>query len=80
MSPERKQDLDRVEAALQTLSEHFDTVQIFCTRHESGEENGTVNVNRGMGNWFARYGQVMEWIVREEETSRESRRGREGEP
>lgn len=52
----------RVARALRELGEHFDTVQIFATRHESGEENGTVHVSLGLGNWYARFGQVQMWL------------------
>ncbi len=47
------------------LAEHFETVQIFATRH-SAEHDGTVGAQWGEGNWYARYGQVKEWVVREE--------------
>lgn len=60
-------DISRVETAMNSLSEHFDTVQIFATRHEA---EGTVHVSRGCGNWFARFGHVSEWVVRERESTR----------
>ena len=49
-------DVNRVNKALEELGEHFDSVHIFATRHESGESGGTININKGVGNWFARYG------------------------
>lgn len=55
-----------VQKALDLLGEHFDTVQIFCTRHEGGECDGTVAINKGVGNWFARRGQVREWMLGED--------------
>ena len=63
-------DMDRVKRACESLLDHFDTVQIFATRHESGEKDGTVTIRFGLGNWFARYGHVKDWILIEEETSR----------
>lgn len=69
-----EQDMKRVEEAVRILEEHFDTIQVFATRHEAGEKDGTVNINLGSGNWFARYGQVKEWCVRVEEDTRISRR------
>lgn len=66
----KEQDMDRVKKAAHELIEHFDTVQIFCTRHESGELDGTVNVNFGKGNWFTRYGQVQSWFIKENQFSR----------
>lgn len=55
-------DMGRIQECLNHLSEHFDTVQIFCTRHEAEIENGTIACTRGIGNWFARKGQVQEWV------------------
>jgi hypothetical protein len=66
----KDEDLKRVQAALNTLGEHFDTVQILATRHEPGQEDGTVHVELGVGNWFARRGQVADWLVRVDEESR----------
>jgi hypothetical protein len=64
------EDLQHCQEAIDKLMEHFDSVQIFANRHECGKENGTVNVSLGGGNWFARYGQVHEWITKVEEESR----------
>jgi hypothetical protein len=43
------------------LQEHFDTVQIFVTRHITNQ-SGTVNAVFGSGNFFARYGQIRIWL------------------
>jgi len=53
-----------VEKMMQQLSEHFDTVQIFTTRHEEGE---TSVIETGAGNWFARYGHVRKWVDEQEQ-------------
>lgn len=71
MSDAANQDLARVKAACEDLIEHFDTVMIFTTRHESGELDGTVNVRYGLGNWFARKGQIEDWLLKEDEQTRE---------
>lgn len=60
------QEMQRVKDACNVLIEHFDTVQIFVTRYAPEEDCGTVNINYGAGNWFARYGQVCEWLVKQE--------------
>jgi hypothetical protein len=60
-SPDEK----RVREAAEALGEHFDAVIIFATRYESELASGTIRVSHGTGNWYARYGQVREWIVRE---------------
>lgn len=59
-----------VKKAVAGLSEHFDSVQVFCTRYAGGEDGGTMPVIEGYGNWFARFGQTTEWV----EYSRESAR------
>jgi hypothetical protein len=46
-------------------------VQIFVTRHEAFQRDGTVNVNHGEGNYFTRYGQVQEWMIRQDERTRD---------
>lgn len=66
------QEFEIVRRAASGLAEHFDSVHIFCTRQGTATESGTVNVNCGEGNWFARYGQVREWVVKQEELSRQS--------
>lgn len=63
MSPEvqNEEDFKRLKKLCEALGEHFDTVQVFATRHDP-EAGGTVHMNCGVGNWFARRGQVMEWL------------------
>lgn len=70
MEKPEQEDLTRCRKAVEDLSEFFDSVQIFATRHD-GKDIGTVNVNFGCGNWFARKGQVSEWLLKEEESTRE---------
>lgn len=69
----KKAELDRldqlVKAHANQLSEHFDAVQIFANKH-TGDEEGTARVSWGTGNWYARYGHVHEWLVRQRERSR----------
>lgn len=70
MNDQSDQDVERIKTATNGLAEHFDTVQIFCTRHEGGNVDGTINVHWGAGNYFARYGQIKQWMVSEEEDTR----------
>lgn len=60
-----------VDKVVEQLGEHFDTVQIFVTCHESGEEGGTVSCINGSGNYYARVGLVNEWLTKEDEKTRE---------
>lgn len=67
---EKDEDLSLVKSVCEKLGEHFDTVQVFATRFDG--EMGTVNVNWGSGNWFARRGQISDWLLKENESSRQS--------
>lgn len=64
------EDIERVQAHVNALIEHFDTVQIFVTRHMPAEADGTISINDGKGNWHARHGQVRDWIVGADEIIR----------
>lgn len=63
-------DVNMVKRHVEELGEHFDSVQIFATRHEQGSLDGTVSIHIGTGNWFARYGQVTEWCIKQDEWTR----------
>lgn len=67
-------DCDRIDKCLDELSEYFDSVQIFATRHEMGSDGGTAGVVRGRGNWFARIGQVSSWVAQMDENDRVNQR------
>lgn len=71
MNKEAESDLKRCQEAVEALSEFFDSVHVFATRHQ-GNDIGTVNVSYGCGNWFARRGQISEWLLKEEESTRKS--------
>ena len=43
----------------------FDTVEIFCTKHDS--KDGTRYWENGGGNYLARIGQVILWIEKEKQ-------------
>lgn len=68
----KDQDTELLAKAVELLGEHFDAVSIFCSRHEPECEDGTVTVTDGCGNWHARFGQVREWLVRQDERARAS--------
>lgn len=65
-----EQDIARVRKHAVELGEHFDAVQIFCSRHEAGTLDGTISVNLGSGNWYARFGQVVDWTIKNDERVR----------
>lgn len=60
---EKDRELGIVKSHCAMLQEHFDSVQVFVTRYDSSA--GTVNVAWGSGNYFSRYGQVVQWIEKE---------------
>jgi hypothetical protein len=76
-SESEPEDMRIMRQHVEQLGEHFDSVQIFATRHEAGIEDGTVSCNLGSGNWFARYGQVKEWLVKRDEQMRQVAREEE---
>jgi hypothetical protein len=59
------EDLRILRNAAARLMEHFDTVHIFATRH-IGSDEGTIAAQHGEGNWYARRGQVGEWLVKQD--------------
>jgi hypothetical protein len=65
---QKELDLAEVKRHARALMEHFDNIQIFVNRHDpkGDDEGGTLNIQWGLGNWFARYGQIREWLVIEE--------------
>lgn len=68
--PETKdQDVLRVRAAIDSIIEHFDAVQVFATRSD-GTTDGTIVVALGQGNWCTRYGMIQDWIIKEDEQTR----------
>lgn len=64
----------KVKDAAATLMEHCDTVQIFVTIHDV---EVTHAYQTGRGNYYARLGQIQEWLTREDESSRDDQRTHE---
>ena len=71
MLNEKDHDEQMVDDLVAKLGEHFDSVQVFCTRYDSSGGGRTVTVNAGTGNWYARFGQVSEWVTKEREQQKE---------
>lgn len=46
--------------------EHADSVRIFITTH-TGEKSETSTYTTGLGNFQAQYGQIREWLIRQDE-------------
>lgn len=56
-------ELKLLEKHINQLGEHFDTIQIFVTKYVENKE--TFNIFSGTGNYFARYGQIEQWVNRQ---------------
>lgn len=76
---DKDHDIALIQQSLDVLGEHFDSVQVFVTKHDQGQSDGTVCINLGAGNWYARYGQVKEWMVKQDEEARKHVRGNDDE-
>lgn len=63
------QDGDILNKYCSELMEHFDSVLILVTKHES-KENGTTFDWRGKGNQFANSGAAKHWLEQDDERSR----------
>lgn len=55
----RKHDNEFIQTKITEILQHWDSVQIFATRVEAGQ---TIACSDGSGNWYARFGQVAEWL------------------
>lgn len=53
-----------VKASAARLREHFDSVQILVT--VDAGDGATLSIAWGEGNWFARYGQAVEWVKKQD--------------
>ena len=69
MDAKSQAELDRLQKAIDQLAEHYDTVHVFATRYNP-HEGTTMTVNKGCGNYYARMGQVQEWMVKNNEEAR----------
>jgi len=65
-----EQQLSPLRKAIHDLGEHFESVQIFVSTHQPAEVGGTMHASVGVGNWYARYGQIREWLIRTEESTK----------
>lgn len=70
-SDDHSGDMEPIKKCVSMLMKQFDTVQIFCTRHEV-DSGGTVNCNYGAGNIFARTAQADIWVLRQKEGDSET--------
>lgn len=60
-------DVKMIREHANQLGEHYENVQIFCSQRD-GEK--TLELQVGIGNFNARYGQIKRWVIRTEEQER----------
>lgn len=65
LEEQQKKDIALILKYLSLIREHFDSVQIFTTRHLN-DTLGTAKIDMGSGDWFARYGMVRRWCDAQE--------------
>lgn len=58
-----------LEQAIKILSEHFETVSIFTSNYVGGDKDTEFRY-AGYGNWFARFGQLVEWVEKQHHRAR----------
>ena len=74
-----KEELEKiVKRHVSELGEHFESVRIFVTTPSPDDSQLTRSYDSGCGNWYASYGHIQEWIIRQEEYTRlDARKSRE---
>ena len=61
---------ERVQKAAADLGEFADAVQIFVNI-QRGDSHTTVSYDFGVGNWYARKGQINEWLTMQDTYSKQ---------
>jgi hypothetical protein len=67
---EQKEDFKLVSRHAEQLGEHFDSVQIFVTGSHADGDGTTRCITRGSGNWYASYGAILEWVIAQDQRTR----------
>lgn len=68
---ERKRSAELVRETARKLGENFDSVLILATSHD---QEGSIRFEFGVGNYYARIGQVREFIIQMDEEIRQQKR------
>lgn len=63
-----------IRRALDLVSEHFDTVRIFVTRDSVNSIQETMAHSTGRGSFYAQYGHIKMWTLRQEELEKSQAR------
>lgn len=51
-----------VEKFISDISEHVDSVTVFVNKKRDEGNKGTCNMVNGYGNWYARFGHIVDWV------------------
>ena len=70
--------MDRIEKAAMDLKEHCDSIRIFATLHRDDSKN-TTYLDIGKGNWYAQFGQIVEWVEAQNQRNRNHQTKRDNE-
>jgi len=63
---QKELDKEFLESMVAKLLENFDSVQIFATSH-NGATGETLNLTAGGGNYYARLGQIKNWLMKKDQ-------------
>jgi len=82
----QKAELEQLDNLLADLKKTWPNIQIFVNRTAGPEElsvgladiDNTIWMSKGVGNWFARRGQVQDWIISQNEAERITQRNESG--
>ena len=72
-------DLKWLNRLADVIDERFDSVLILVTKRDITKTGSTAHFSIGRGNYYARMGQVREYLVKEDEISRVEARGEDDE-
>ena len=77
--PSDMAETDRlVREFIDRISEHVDSVSVFVNKKRDCGNKGTWHMTNGYGNWYARYGQIMDWVEQQKAISYISHAGEDG--
>jgi len=60
------------------ISEHVDSVTVFTNKKRDCGNQGTWHMVNGYGNWYSRYGQIVDWMEQQKAISYISHAGEDG--
>lgn len=76
MTDDEKQAIkEMVDKHVSQIGEHVDCIQVFVQKHDDGGGSFTLSYEKGSGNFYSRFGHIVEWVDMQREFQRcEARR------